>query len=143
MLFRVRSADGSLLATGCLDGRVHIWRVLWQDSCAAALVICAHNTRSALGGALQCVLEGPGGGVDWLQWHPRGFVLLAGSEDYTAWLWNVSDGSCMQVHVSGKAQRQASRAEHASRFAGFCGTQRASQLWLFHARRESRVHCVC
>ena len=55
--------------------------------------------RSARDGALQRTLEGPGGGVDWLQWHPRGLVLLAGSEDFSAWLWNVADGSCMQVHA--------------------------------------------
>ena len=42
-------------------------------------------------------LDGPGGGIEWLSWHPRGHVLLAGSEDFTAWLWNADDGTCMQV----------------------------------------------
>ena len=90
------SADGSVLATGSLDGRVHIWRVLRLRADAACV---SHDfaCRSARDGALQRTLEGPGGGVDWLQWHPRGLVLLAGSEDFSAWLWNVADGSCMQV----------------------------------------------
>lgn len=49
-----------------------------------------------MGNLLHC-LEGPGGGIEWMHWHPRGHVLLAGSEDFTAWLWNAADGSCMQV----------------------------------------------
>ena len=42
-------------------------------------------------------LEGPGEAVNWLQWHPRGNVLLAGSEDFTAWLWNAQTSACMHV----------------------------------------------
>ncbi len=55
-------------------------------------------------------LEGPGEAVNWLQWHPRGNVLLAGSEDFTAWLWNAQTGACMHVRcfhtlMSGMSQR--------------------------------------
>jgi WD40 repeat protein len=42
-------------------------------------------------------LEGPDEGITWLQWHPRGAVLVAGSEDFTAWMWNTDSGQCMQV----------------------------------------------
>ena len=35
--------------------------------------------------------------MEWLAWHPRGDVLLAGSEDFTAWMWNASLGTCMQA----------------------------------------------
>ena len=69
--------DGSLLATGGLDGRALVW--------------------SAADGSLQRTLEGPGGGLEWVRWHPKGNVLLAGSEDFTAWMWNAGDGSLMQV----------------------------------------------
>ena len=55
--------------------------------------------RDTSNGALKQTLDGPGGGVDWVQWHPRGAVLLAGSEDFTAWLWNATDGTCMQACV--------------------------------------------
>ena len=50
-------------------------------------------------GELARALEGPDGGLDWVAWHPRGHVLLAGGEDATAWMWNADDGSCMQVSI--------------------------------------------
>jgi len=28
--------------------------------------------------------------IEWVQWHPRGAVVLAGCADGTAWMWNVS-----------------------------------------------------
>ena len=51
----------------------------------------------ATSGEQRQALEGPGEAVNWVQWHPRGNVLLAGSEDFTAWLWNAQTGACMHV----------------------------------------------
>ena len=50
----------------------------------------------------QCkhMLEGPGGSIEWAQWHPKGDVILAGSDDFTAWLWNAQTGTCMQVRCT-------------------------------------------
>jgi len=70
------SADGALVATAGLDGKVMIWDVE---------------------GKQKCQLEGPAEGLEFLKWHPRGPVVLAGSEDYSAWMWNASTGACMQV----------------------------------------------
>ncbi|KAI3846101.1 hypothetical protein MKW98_015470 [Papaver atlanticum] len=42
-------------------------------------------------GSLKCTLDGPGGGIEWVRWHPRLHEVLAGSEDGTVLLWN--DGS--------------------------------------------------
>ncbi|CEF97263.1 G-protein beta WD-40 repeat [Ostreococcus tauri] len=78
------SGDGGLLATGGLEGRV-----------------CVHDGKS---GELLRSLDGPGGGIDWLSWHPRGRVVLAGSEDFTAWMWNGDDGALMQV-FTGHSER--------------------------------------
>lgn len=61
--------DGSLFASGGLDGKVKIWDKL---------------------GVLQHTLEGPSGGINWLTWHPKGNALLAGSEDCSVWLWMAS-----------------------------------------------------
>lgn len=46
---------------------------------------------------MQGVLEGPGDSIEWLSWHPRGHVLLAGSADYTCWMWNADTGAFMQL----------------------------------------------
>ena len=51
----------------------------------------------ATSGERQRVLEGSGEAVEWLSWHPRGNVLLAGSEDFTSWMWNAQSGACMQA----------------------------------------------
>lgn len=44
-------------------------------------------------------LDGPSSDITCLQWHPKGDVLLAGSEDATIWMWSVSPSktACMQV----------------------------------------------
>ena len=49
-------------------------------------------------GSLQRTLEGPGGGLEWVSWHPKGNVVLAGSEDFTAggvYTWNKSVAGCV------------------------------------------------
>lgn len=51
-------------------------------------------------GRLLQTLEGPGGSVDWVKWHPKGNVVLAGSEDFTMWMWLAQTGSCMQVSMA-------------------------------------------
>lgn len=43
------------------------------------------------------MLEGPDGTIEWVHWHPKGDIILAGSDDFTAWLWNAQTGTCMQV----------------------------------------------
>lgn len=43
-----------------------------------------------------CTLEGPNE-VSWIDWHPKGHVLLAGGEDGTCWMFHIPSGQCMQV----------------------------------------------
>ena len=76
------SASGVLLASGGLDATVRVW--------------------STADGALVRALEGPADDVHWVAWHPRGDVVLAGSEDFSAWMWLARSGDCMQVRRRGR-----------------------------------------
>lgn len=76
-------SDGQLLASGGLDAKVIIWN--------------GHN------GEFLRALEGPSDGIEWIAWHPRGKVVLAGSEDYSAWMFSASTGQCMQVFTGHEA----------------------------------------
>ena len=71
------SADGSMIASGGMDGIVRIW-----------------NPTT---GALLHALEGPAESIEWVKWHPRGNVVLAGSADFTVWMWAAATGDFMQV----------------------------------------------
>ncbi|KAF7820574.1 angio-associated migratory cell protein [Senna tora] len=70
------SYDGQLLASGSLDGIVQVWDA---------------------SGIHKGTLEGPGGGIEWLRWHPRGHLLLAGAEDSTVWMWNADRGAFLNT----------------------------------------------
>lgn len=74
------SVNGDLLATAAMDGLVKIWPT--PD----------HN--------LLHTLEGPGEEIEWIDWHPKGDIILAGSSDYSSWMWNARTGVCMQVECS-------------------------------------------
>ena len=49
-------------------------------------------------------LEGPTEGIEWLAWHPVGDFVVAGSEDFTAWMWNAPLGKCMTVRTGSDAE---------------------------------------
>ncbi|CAG8581751.1 13074_t:CDS:2, partial [Cetraspora pellucida] len=70
------SKDGQYVASGGMDGKIFVWKV---DS-----------------NELITSLEGPEE-VMWLDWHPKGTVLLAGSNDATIWMWQIPSGNCMNV----------------------------------------------
>ena len=111
------SSDGSMLASGGLDGDtppVHALTFVIFPHCRPKCHIVSHDSAcltvtherlnagkvkiwDAGTGACRRTLEGPDEGIIWLQWHPRGSVLVAGSEDFTAWMWNTDSGQCMQV----------------------------------------------
>ncbi|KAF8910666.1 ribosome biogenesis protein Sqt1 [Gymnopilus junonius] len=76
------SADGELISTGGMDGKIRIWRRVGKEN---------YRTWEFL-----TELQGPDE-VMFLRWHPKGSVLLAGSNDSTLWLWQLPSGNTMQV----------------------------------------------
>ncbi|KAH8099940.1 ribosome biogenesis protein Sqt1 [Cristinia sonorae] len=76
------SNDGELISTGGMDGKVRVWRRVGKDNWKRWEFLTE--------------LQGPDE-VMWLRWHPKGNVLLAGSNDTTVWLWQLPSGNTMQV----------------------------------------------
>ncbi|KAJ3304261.1 hypothetical protein HDV03_002998 [Kappamyces sp. JEL0829] len=72
------SSDGRYIASGGLDGKLHLFDFDGQSV-------------SPVG-----TLEGPSE-ISWIQWHPRGNVVLAAGEDGTLWMWQVPSLTCMNV----------------------------------------------
>ncbi|GFR46469.1 hypothetical protein Agub_g8045, partial [Astrephomene gubernaculifera] len=71
------NSTGNMLATAGMDGQCKIWDVPE--------------------GRLRHSLEGSGGALQWLSWHPRGDVVVAGTDDCMVYMWNAATGAVMQV----------------------------------------------
>ena len=72
------SSDGKLVACGSMDGQINVW-----------------NTATR---TLQGTLEGSSGsGFEWLRWHPRGNLIIAGSEDCNVWMWNADHNAFLNT----------------------------------------------
>ncbi|KAJ2777153.1 60S ribosomal subunit assembly or modification protein [Coemansia interrupta] len=70
------SNDGSLVASGGMDGKINVYRTDGLQKCAT--------------------LEGPDE-IQWINWHPKGNVLLAGAQDASLWMWSLPTGDFMNV----------------------------------------------
>ncbi|KQK14814.2 hypothetical protein BRADI_1g18750v3 [Brachypodium distachyon] len=72
------SSDGKLVACGSMDGQINVWNTATQT--------------------LQGTLEGSSGsGFEWLKWHPRGHLIIAGSEDCNVWMWNADHNAFLNT----------------------------------------------
>ncbi|EPT05558.1 hypothetical protein FOMPIDRAFT_1039482 [Fomitopsis schrenkii] len=85
------SSDGEMVSTGGMDGKVRIWRRVGKENWKLWEFLTE--------------LQGPDE-VMWLRWHPKGNVLLAGSNDSTVWLWQLPSGNTMQVFAGHTAPVQ-------------------------------------
>ena len=54
-----------------MDGTIGIWKVEAPNSVFRTL-------------------EGPGSDINWMEWHPKGPAIVAGSEDLTIWVWDLA-----------------------------------------------------
>lgn len=83
------SHDGVFLATASMDGVTLVWDVqkILQSSPEVDLQVQPLS------------LQGPDE-VTWIQWHPKGYVLVVGTQDGSVWMWRISadaDPALMQV----------------------------------------------
>ncbi|KAI3936750.1 hypothetical protein MKW92_019197 [Papaver armeniacum] len=74
--------DATLVATGGGDDKGFLWEKGVGDW-AQELQVWDMPL-----GSLKCTLDGPGGEIEWVRWHPRLHEVLAGSEDGTVLLWS-------------------------------------------------------
>lgn len=68
--------DGKYFASGGMDGIIKVYEVESGNHVVD--------------------LEGPEE-ITWIQWHPKGNVVLCGSVESTVWMFKVPSGECMNV----------------------------------------------
>lgn len=76
------SSDGSMVATGGMDGVIQVFKHQQQGEASSWQLIST--------------LEG-GDEVQFVTWHPKGSVLVAGYGDSTVWMWQLPQGNLMNV----------------------------------------------
>ncbi|KAI7907302.1 WD40-repeat-containing domain protein [Cokeromyces recurvatus] len=70
------SCDGKYVASAGMDGKVRVWNAETGDFCVS--------------------VDGPDE-VVWIDWHPKGNILLAGATDSTIWMWAMPSGKFMNI----------------------------------------------
>ncbi|CDI78328.1 WD domain, G-beta repeat-containing protein, putative [Eimeria acervulina] len=125
------SSDGLLLACGSFDGCVRVY----STQAAAAAAAAADTAAAAAGkGVLLQELRGPCEGIAAVSFHPRGYALLAASEDKTAWVWLLPPSW-------GSPAAAAAAAAAAGGGGGAQGLKPAVVLHVFAA--ASPLTCCC
>ncbi|CAL5335568.1 unnamed protein product [Camellia sinensis] len=103
--------DGTLVATGGGDDKGFLWKIGHKKSVSSF----AFNTDGQLfssgsfdglaqmgdinSGNLKCTLDGHNGGIEWIRWHPKGHLVLAGSEDSIVWMWNADKSAYLNIKL--------------------------------------------
>ncbi|KAG2219391.1 hypothetical protein INT45_010967 [Circinella minor] len=70
------SVDGDYVASAGMDGKVRVWKAHTGEFCTA--------------------VEGPDE-IVWIDWHPKGNIVLAGASDSTIWMWAMPSGKFMNI----------------------------------------------
>lgn len=78
------SVDGEYVAFGSENGAI-----------AVVVLLRSSEPRKPL--------DGPGDAIQYLSWHPRGPILLAGSADNVSYMWNVAKSTFMLAFVGHEA----------------------------------------
>jgi ribosome assembly protein SQT1 len=91
------SPDEQFVASGGMDGKVHVSKVTTGELVVplegpTEVVVCIYYHKviwNMDSNSKKC--------GKWLNWHPRGNVVLAGGQDGTVWMWQIPSGNCMAV----------------------------------------------
>ncbi|KAK6272658.1 hypothetical protein POUND7_009741 [Theobroma cacao] len=78
--------DPVLVAAGNGDDRGFLWKIGHADWASELQGHTDSVSSLAFSNDGQCTWR-------WVRWHPKGHQILAGSEDYSVWMWNA-DNRC-------------------------------------------------
>lgn len=103
----VFSFDNKYLAAASYDATVRIYSIS-LDKIQDLAELVNFSTSSSLKrpeaipepteiATLVQTLEGPTSDIEWIQWHPKGYAIIAGSKDSTVWMWWATSGKVMNV----------------------------------------------
>ena len=113
------SHKGSQVVSGGGDDQAFLWtaekvtgtRVSKHSDSVVAVAFSADDEWIATGGmdgvvvvknkATEMKLEGPGSDIEWVAWHPKHNILLAGSADTTVWMFNIAEEGAMMGVFAG------------------------------------------
>eukprot|EP00350_Pseudokeronopsis_sp_OXSARD2_P009809 CAMPEP_0170543388 /NCGR_PEP_ID=MMETSP0211-20121228/2511_1 /TAXON_ID=311385 /ORGANISM="Pseudokeronopsis sp., Strain OXSARD2" /LENGTH=260 /DNA_ID=CAMNT_0010846731 /DNA_START=386 /DNA_END=1168 /DNA_ORIENTATION=- len=71
--FTKYSFDGKFLVTGGMNNQVKVW-------------------SSEKNYEQKCVFDGPTDDINFIDWHPKGNVVICGGKDYMIWMFNGQSG---------------------------------------------------
>lgn len=129
------SHDGEMISTGGMDGKVRIWRRVGKTKGKDDYRTWEFLTE--LQGPDEVMVRSPLVGstrsdssiTQFLRWHPKGSVLLAGSNDSTLWLWQ-----CMSHSIRSLNECSFQCSTFWKYNASIRWTHRSCQLWRIHTR---------
>lgn len=115
------SACGGYLALGSMDAKVSIWTTdVWTEPYA--------------------VFDGPEGEVTWVEWHPRGAVIAAGSGDGSNWVWDIRTKTLLAVLYGHEATSHCGHFSPNGRYL-YSGAK-GVRAWDLKQMANSQAPCV-
>lgn len=116
------SCDGKYLATASMDGTIGIWKVDAPNNVFRTL-------------------EGPGADINWMEWHPKGPAIVAGSEDLTIWVWDLAKP--LAIMQGFEAPSKMGGWSPNGQFVYSAGEDGTVRVWNMKEVNNLNATCVC